>query len=52
MKNAKVFWLSILGLLFIVLTFVVNYWFVAGAVAVMLINQRELSKMKNSPKDI
>jgi len=48
MKNAKVFWLSILGLLFIVLTFVVNPWFIAGAVIVMLINQILLSKKKST----
>jgi hypothetical protein len=48
MKNAKVFWLSILGLLFIVLTFVLSPWFIAGAVIIMLINQRELIKAKNS----
>jgi len=50
MKNIKVFWLSILGLLFIILAFVLNPWFIAGAVIVMLINQREL--IKNSTKTI
>jgi hypothetical protein len=48
MANVKVLLLSILGLLFIVLTFVWNPWFIAGAIIVMLINQREL--MKNSSK--
>jgi asparagine N-glycosylation enzyme membrane subunit Stt3 len=48
MANVKVLLLSILGLLFIVLTFVWNPWFIAGAIIIMLINQREL--MKNSSK--
>jgi hypothetical protein len=48
MKNARVFWLSILGLLFIVLTFVASPWFIAGAIIIMLINQRELIKIKKS----
>ncbi|MEK6833367.1 MAG: hypothetical protein AABY32_04945 [Nanoarchaeota archaeon] len=55
MRNAKVFWLSILALLFIILAFVVNPWFIAGAVIIMLINQRELIKKKtiaNSTKVI
>ena len=50
MKNLKVFLLSILGLLFIVLAFTLNWWFITGTVIIMLINQREL--MKNSPKTI
>jgi len=48
MRNLKVFLLSILGILFIVLAFVWNWGFVAGAIIVMFINQREL--MKKSPK--
>jgi cellulose synthase/poly-beta-1,6-N-acetylglucosamine synthase-like glycosyltransferase len=44
MRNVKVLLLSILGLLFIVLTFVLNPWFIAGAIIIMLINQRELMK--------
>lgn len=48
MRNVKVLLLSILGLLFIILTFVLNPWFIAGAIIIMLINQREL--MKNSAK--
>jgi len=50
MKNTKVFLLSILALIFIVLTFVLSPWFIAGAVIIMLINQRELMKpkLKNS----
>jgi hypothetical protein len=50
MINVKVLLLSILGILFIVLAFVVSPWFMAGAVVIMLINQREL--MKKSPKNI
>jgi hypothetical protein len=50
MINVKVLLLSILGILFIVLAFVVSPWFMAGAVAIMLINQREL--MKKHPKNI
>jgi hypothetical protein len=52
MRNAKVFWLSILGLLFIISAFIWSPWFIAGAVIIMLINQKQLIKMKNSPKDI
>jgi preprotein translocase subunit SecF len=44
MINLRVLLLSILGILFIVLAFVVSPWFMAGAVIVMLINQRELMK--------
>jgi hypothetical protein len=49
MANIKVLLLSLLGILFIVLTFVWNSWFVAGAIIIMLINQREL--MKKSVKN-
>lgn len=53
MKNVRVFWLSILGLLFIVLAFILSPWFIAGAVIVMLINQRQLMKTPtNSTKVI
>jgi hypothetical protein len=48
--NLKVLLLSILGLIFIVLTFVINPWFVAGAIIVMLINQRELMKKPSKKK--
>jgi hypothetical protein len=44
MFNIKVLLLSILGILFIFLTFVLNPWFIAGAIIIMLINQRELMK--------
>jgi len=48
MINVKVLLLSILGIFFIVLAFVWNWGFVAGAIVIVLINQREL--MKKSPK--
>jgi len=48
MINVKVLLLSILGLIFIIFAFIWSWWFVAGAVIIVLINQREL--MKNSPK--
>jgi hypothetical protein len=47
MRNPLVFWLSILGLGFIVLAILISPWFVAGAVIIMLINQRELIRMRN-----
>jgi len=40
--NKKVFFLSLLALVFIALTFLVNWAFIIGAVIIMLINQREL----------
>jgi hypothetical protein len=48
MINIKVLLLSILGIFFIILGFLWSFWFVAGAVIVVLINQREL--MKNTSK--
>jgi len=50
MINLKVLLLSILGLLFIVLTFVLNPWFIAGAIIIMLVNQRELMKKSSKKK--
>jgi hypothetical protein len=47
MMNLKVFLLSILGILFVVFAFIWSYWFVAGAIVIMLINQRELMKNPN-----
>jgi hypothetical protein len=44
MFNLKVLLLSIFGIIFLVLTFVLNPWFIAGAIIIMLINQRELMK--------
>jgi hypothetical protein len=51
MINVKVLLLSILGLLFIILAFIFNPWFIAGAVIIMLINQRELMKPKRLHKN-
>jgi hypothetical protein len=44
MINLKVLLLSLLGLLFIVLAFIWNWGFIAGAIIIVLINQRELMK--------
>jgi hypothetical protein len=44
MINLKVLLLSIFGIIFVVLGFLWSPWFVAGAVIVVLINQRELTK--------
>ena len=46
MKNPKVFWLSIIALGFLALTFLVNWLFIIGAVIIILLNQRELMKKK------
>jgi len=48
MKNLKVVILSIIALGFLVLTFLVNWVFIIGAVIIFFINQREL--MKNIKK--
>ncbi len=40
--NKKVFFLSLLALIFVVLTFFIHWIFIIGAVIIMLINQREL----------
>ena len=47
LKNPKVVIFSILALACIALTFLVSYWFLIGAIILMLINQREL--MKKNP---
>ena len=52
MINIKVLLLSILGIIFIILTFILNPWFIVGAVIIMLINQRELMKMQKQTKTI
>jgi len=44
MKNLKVFLLSLLAIIFIILAFILSPWFIAGAIIIMLINQRELMK--------
>jgi len=40
--NKKVFFLSLLALVFLLLTFLVHWAFIIGAVIIMLINQKEL----------
>ncbi len=44
--NKKVVILSLIALVFIALTFLVEWLFIIGAVIIMLINQRELLKKK------
>jgi len=44
--NKKVVALSLLALVFITLTFLVNPYFIIGAIALMIINQKELMKKK------
>lgn len=44
LKNPKVVVFSLLALVCIALTFLVNYWFLVGAIVLMLLNQRELMK--------
>lgn len=47
--NIKVLLLSILAIFFLILAFVWNWVFVAGAIIIVLINQKELMK-KNKGK--
>ena len=44
MKNPKVIFLSLLALIFIILSFVGNWIFIIPAVILVFINQRELMK--------
>ncbi len=46
LKNPKVFIFSLIALGFLVLTFLVHWAFITGAVACMIINQRELMRKK------
>ena len=46
MKNPKVVIFSIFALGFLVLTFLVNWFFIIGAVVLMILNQRELMRKK------
>ena len=46
MKNLKVVIYSILALGFLVLTFLVDWIFIIGAVVLMLLNQKELMGKK------
>jgi fumarate reductase subunit C len=51
MKNPKVFFLALIGLIFIVLGFTINWLFIIPAVIIIIINQRELlSKTKSYDK--
>jgi hypothetical protein len=45
-KNPRVVIFSLLALACIALTFFVSYWFLVGAIILMLLNQRELMKKK------
>ena len=47
MKNLKVVIFSILDLGFLVLTFLVDWLFVIGAVILMILNQKELMKKRD-----
>jgi len=44
--NTKVVALSLLSLIFIALTFLINPYFIIGAIVLMFINQKELMKKK------
>tara|TARA_B100000315_G_C14516073_1_gene559225 strand:+ start:1004 stop:1156 length:153 start_codon:yes stop_codon:yes gene_type:complete len=46
MKNNKVVIYSIIALGFLVLTFLVDWLFIIGAVILMVLNQKELMKKK------
>ena len=52
MKNPKIVMRSILALGFLALTFIVHWFFIIGAVVLMILNQRKLikNKLKNSSK--
>lgn len=44
LKNPRVVIYSVIALGFIVLGFLVSYWFIIGAIVLMILNQRELMK--------
>ena len=46
MFNKKVVLLSIFALVFLYLTFAIDWLFIIGAVIIIIINQRELMKKK------
>ena len=50
MKNNKVVLFSIIALGFIVLSFLVDWIFIIGAVILMFLNQKELMKKKEKIK--
>lgn len=47
MVNLRLFFVSLLALIFLILAFVLNPWFIAGAVILALINQKEMMKATN-----
>jgi hypothetical protein len=47
MKNPKVVLFSLVALGFIVLSFLVDWLFIIGAVILMVLNQKELMKKRN-----
>ena len=46
MKNPKVVIFSIIAIVFLVLTFLVDWLFIIGAAVLMVLNQRELMRKK------
>jgi len=42
MKNSKVVFLSLLAIVFVILTFAINWLFIIPAVIIVFINQKEL----------
>ena len=50
MKNPSVVYLSLMALVFMVLTFTVHWFFIIPAVAIVFINQRKLMKKRKSEK--
>lgn len=47
-KNPKVVFLSLIALIFVTLTFLVDWLFIIPAVIIILINQRELMENKKN----
>jgi hypothetical protein len=46
-KHPKVVIYSLIALGFLALTFFASYWFLIGAIILMILNQRELMKKKS-----
>jgi len=44
MKNPKVVWYSLIALVFVALTFLVDWLFIIPAAIILFINQKELMK--------
>lgn len=50
-KNPKVFYLSILAIVFVILAIIIDWLFLIGAVIIMIYNQKQLmKKTKNNKK--